>query len=155
MIQAYLRFSRDLIAAVLFGLIETLVRSVEELGEGFSALVCGNAASQSDFERTAGDGKISLFYYTANPFGKLNNMRHVLGRHKDQKLLSAESNGHIAFAAFLKNDGRNLRQDMVSGEVSVGIVDAFKMIQIEHDDTDAANVTPVMDFVNGFDRLFG
>ena len=75
-----------------------------------------------------------VFHLRQDPFGDAGggiDRCHIA--HEDHKLVTSDTPGHVHHADVTSEDTADLRKDPVSNSMTEGVIDAFKIIGIDHD----------------------
>src|SRR5207247_174267 len=70
----------------------------------------------------------------ADPLGKRERMWLVGGRQQKDKFFAAITRENIGYPRFVLANRRQRAQHLVAGQVSIGVVDVLKIIDVEDDD---------------------
>ena len=122
------------IATRPLGLIEFFVGAFDEVG-GRAVTVfdeCG-AEADGDFDAVGLEDEGVIGDFLAQRFRKRNGSRDRCFGQDDGKLFTAVTSEHFIAANPCLNDARDFLQHVVAGEMTVDVVDALEVIDVEHE----------------------
>src|SRR6476646_8899560 len=127
---------KDMIPPGFFGAIHGLVCRAQDRFTRFTIdWVAGNPHRNRDRQ-----GAESIWYAQ-----RIKRLAYVLGAlissvyidigHDDHKFLAAITAGKVTAPAVLRQSNGECLQDFIAGLVTVGIIDPFEVVEVDHDDT--------------------